>query len=115
MLGQIPCTDLGLLQLVWLLYLTSEEDSLFYRLLNSGSSAGLSGPSRRTRHESTFGHEAVLRPTSNGFSNGGGYPMGGYATAPAAHDSPQKVNPLAREFSPPASEERPHQPALRAK
>ncbi|EIW69197.1 hypothetical protein TREMEDRAFT_69025 [Tremella mesenterica DSM 1558] len=100
--------------LIWLLYLTSEEDSAFYRILNSAGNGGLSGPNRRARHESTFGHEAGVTPPGNGFSNGGGYPMGGYANA-ASMDTPQKAAPLAREYTPPASEERAQAFPLRAK
>ena len=83
-------------QLVWLLYLTSEEDSTFYRLLNAGGNGGLAGNARRNRKRESAaafsGNENGLasagygNTTPRGMSgmNGGGsggYPMGGYANA----------------------------------
>lgn len=89
-------------KLVWLLYLTSEEDSTFYRLLNAGGNGGLSSNTRRSRkresaaafssgnaHEngigggvgSGYGGASGTPRTATGLNGNGGYPMGGYANA----------------------------------
>lgn len=77
-------------QLVWILYLTSEEDSLFYRLLTSGGNGGLSGYSRRRADSSAgFAGEPVM-PRQNGTYN---YNMG---YAPAATDNTPVKQPSLR-------------------
>lgn len=73
-------------QLIWLLYLTSEEESPFYRIFTMGGNGGLSGYNRRARVESAatgFGESVMPR------QNGGGY---GYGYQPTGVDStPQKA------------------------
>lgn len=99
-------------QLVWLLYLTSEEDSTFYRLLNAGGNGGLAGNSHRSQKRQSAaafsGNENGI--SSGGFGNtpraasgmhgstgtpvgGGGYPMGGYANA-GVDTTPVKSGPM---------------------
>lgn len=103
------------IQLVWLLYLTSEEDSTFYRLLNAGGNGGLAGNSHRSQKRQSAaaftGNETGI--SSAGFGNtpratsgingsgigggpaggGGGYPMGGYANA-GVDTTPVKSGPM---------------------
>jgi len=89
-------------QLVWILYLTSEEDSLFYHLLNSAGNGGLSGYSRRgARRDSTpafaGGETGMIGGISgNGFSatpRNNGYSVGGYAPT-ATETTPQKATAI---------------------
>jgi len=108
----------AMVDLVWLLYLTSEEDSTFYRILTSGGTGGLSSPGRRSRTSSRgarrdsataglAGGENGLGGgisnmgmsrgiSSNNMNGGGGYPMGGYASAPV-DTTPQKQHIQARD------------------
>nr|XP_031859083.1 high osmolarity signaling protein SHO1 [Kwoniella shandongensis]KAA5526155.1 high osmolarity signaling protein SHO1 [Kwoniella shandongensis] len=98
---------LTMVNLVWVLYLTSEEDTFFYNLLNSGGNGGLSSNNRRIggsmgRRDSATtgfaggemgisGHSGgISRGISSNHINGGGYPVGGYAPA-ATEGTPQKA------------------------
>jgi SHO1 osmosensor len=103
--------DMANYQLVWILYLTSEEGTPFHRLLNAGGNGGMSNLTRRgPRRESTAAFAThsetglgggVPVGSGTGYSapprSNGGYPMGGtmggtgMGYAPAATDTtPQK-------------------------
>ncbi|WWC87567.1 uncharacterized protein L201_002457 [Kwoniella dendrophila CBS 6074] len=56
-----------MIDIIWIVYLTSEEDSFFYNLLNSGGNGGLSATSRRM-HSAPVAH----RDSVSGFGNSGG-------------------------------------------
>ncbi|OCF58360.1 SHO1 osmosensor [Kwoniella mangroviensis CBS 10435] len=123
---------LTMVDLVWIIYLTSEEESFFYNLLNSGGTAGLSGPDRRMRSApiphrdsvSGFGNGGGemgiggMNNMSRGISShsiggggggiGGGYPVGGgsggYAPA-ATEGTPQKASSARHDYASPGGEE----------
>ena len=105
------------MQLVWVLFLTSEENSGLHAFFNSGGSGGMSGNARRNRRmDSGFAGESGYGAATGGISNrgisnlnspinGGGY--SGYAPAATDH-TPQKIVPPARDDfhqSPPPSDE----------
>ncbi|WVW79691.1 hypothetical protein I302_101661 [Kwoniella bestiolae CBS 10118] len=120
-----------MVDLVWIIYLTSEEESFFYNLLNSGGTGGLSGPDRRMRSApiahrdsvSGFGNGGgemgigggmgVNNNMSRGISShsiGGGYPVGGVGGtggyAPAATEgTPQKASSARHDYASPGNEE----------
>ncbi|KGB78535.1 high osmolarity signaling protein SHO1 [Cryptococcus deuterogattii 99/473] len=101
---------LTMVNLVWIVYLTSEEDTFLYNVLNSGGNGGLSGHNRRIgtsvqRRDETPGYgggEMGLGNSIGGMSRGitsntinsGGY-GGGYAPA-SMEGTPQKVTSVAR-------------------
>ncbi|OCF34531.1 SHO1 osmosensor [Kwoniella heveanensis CBS 569] len=117
---------LTMVDLVWIIYLTSEEDSFFYNLLNSGGTGGLSGPSNRRMGSTRISH----RDSTGGYGGGGagemglgsggmsrgissnnmnmgiggggglggsGYPSGGYAPA-ATEGTPQKATSVRNDY-----------------
>nr|XP_019012367.1 SHO1 osmosensor [Kwoniella pini CBS 10737]OCF51148.1 SHO1 osmosensor [Kwoniella pini CBS 10737] len=118
---------LTMVDLIWIIYLTSEEESFFYNLLNSGGNGGLSGNNRRMRsapvphRDSTsgFGNSggemgtggglgggAGMNNMSRGISShsinaggysGGGITGGGYAPA-ATEGTPQKVTSARNDY-----------------
>nr|ODN87357.1 high osmolarity signaling protein SHO1 [Cryptococcus depauperatus CBS 7841] len=96
---------LTIVNLIWLLYLTSEQDTFIYSLLNSGGNGGLSGNRRiggPVRRDSTAGYGGgemgmggsiggMGRGISSNNMNGGGY-------APAATEgTPQKASAVIRD------------------
>ncbi|KIR25882.1 high osmolarity signaling protein SHO1 [Cryptococcus deuterogattii LA55] len=101
---------LTMVNLVWIVYLTSEEDTFLYNVLNSGGNGGLSGHNRRIgtsvqRRDETPGYgggEMGLGNSIGGMSRGitsntinsGGY-GGGYAPA-SMEGTPQKVTSVTR-------------------
>ncbi|WVQ63040.1 uncharacterized protein L199_001191 [Kwoniella botswanensis] len=122
-----------MVDLVWIIYLTSEEESFFYNLLNSGGTGGLSGPDRRMRSApiarrdsvSGFGNGGGEMGIGGGMNNmsrgisshsiggrgggiGGGYPVGGgsggYAPA-ATEGTPQKASSARNDYASPGGEE----------
>lgn len=117
--GQCECqtvrspTAANFCKLVWIVYLTSEEDTFLYNILNSGGNGGLSNHNRRIgttvqRRDSTPGYGggemglgnsigAMPRGISSNTVNSGGY-GGGYA--PAAMDgTPQKMTSVREEYN----------------
>ncbi|CAD6581905.1 MAG: Transmembrane osmosensor [Tremellales sp. Tagirdzhanova-0007] len=111
-------SPLGALKaLVWILYLTSEEDSIFYQILNARGNGGLSSYSRSgARRESTAafangeggqGGGGISGPAFAATPRNNGYSMDGYAPA-GTETTPQKLN-VARDgygqHSPAESEE----------
>jgi SHO1 osmosensor len=70
---------LAMVDILWVLYFTSEEDSLSLYLFNSLGTGGLSPPSRRRRTRTTSLHN----PASYG--GGGGYTAAGIG--PGAYDT----------------------------
>ena len=89
-------------QLIWVLYLTSEEGTPFYQILTAGGTGGLSGHSRSTRRHSNAGFSGADNDVSNngGYSAtprmNGGYAMGGYTPADT---TPQKMTTTRDDFS----------------
>lgn len=93
---------------MWILYLTSEEDSFFYHVLNSMGNGGLSGYSRRGVRRGSgaafAGGETGLGASmgggisgANGFSapvRNNGYSMGGGYAPTATETTPQKVSAI---------------------
>ena len=74
---------LTIVNLVWILFLTSEEESPFYRFLNLGGTP--TGNGRRTHSEHGYGEPVRQTPVY-----GGGPAFSGYA--PTATDTtPQKI------------------------
>lgn len=100
-------------KLVWIVYLTSEEDTFFYNMLNSGGNGGLSNHSRRIgtavqRRDSTPGYGGgemglgnsiggMPRGISSNTMNSGGY-GGGYSPA-AMEGTPQKLTSAREEYN----------------
>ena len=66
---------LAMVDILWVLYFTSEEDSLMLYLFNSLGSGGLSSPSRRRRTRTS----TMMQPGGNG------YPTN-YASGVGSHD-----------------------------
>ncbi|WRT65399.1 uncharacterized protein IL334_002342 [Kwoniella shivajii] len=119
---------LTMVNLVWILYLTSEEDSFFYNILNSGGNGGLSGPSRRmgstpiAHRDSASGFgggggemglggggmhnmsRGISSHNINGGGGGGGFSGGGYAPA-ATEGTPQKAPSARNDYHSPGGEE----------
>ncbi|KAK4690050.1 SHO1 osmosensor, partial [Tremellales sp. Uapishka_1] len=114
-LCSLPPADAQPPQIIWVLYLTSEEDSTIYHLLTAGGTGGLAGPSRRNRGSMHVGRRdsasaalagggengigggggmGMSRPSGNMNNGGGGYPMGGYSSAPI-DTTPQKTQVTA--------------------
>jgi SHO1 osmosensor len=99
-------------QLVWLLYLTSEEDTFLYRLLTIGGTGGLSAHSRTPRRTSgaaySGGESGMGGGMQGGYAstprlNGGTYGLGGGAGGYApAETTPQKMTGLRDDFSHPS-------------
>lgn len=97
-------------KLVWIVYLTSEEDTFLYNVLNSGGNGGLSSHNRRIgtsvqRRDETPGYGGgemglgnsiggMPRGISSNTINSGGY-GGGYAPA-SMEGTPQKVTSVTR-------------------
>lgn len=71
---------LAMVDIIWLLYFTSEEDSLTLHLFNSWGTGGLTPPSRRRRTRAQSVHD-----TSNGYT--GSYAGGGIGN----HDFESKM------------------------
>jgi SHO1 osmosensor len=97
-------------QLIWILYLTSEEDSPFYRMFTAAGNGGLSGYNRRARVESTatgFGESPMPRQNGSGYGGGYGYTPAGVDTTPQKAPRPEYSQPLQQPMSQPTS-----QPAL---
>ncbi|OXB33523.1 SHO1 osmosensor [Cryptococcus neoformans] len=104
---------LTMVNLVWIVYLTSEEDTFFYNMLNSGGNGGLSNHSRRIgtavqRRDSTPGYGGgemglgnsiggMPRGISSNTMNSGGY-GGGYSPA-AMEGTPQKLTSAREEYN----------------
>lgn len=114
----------AMVNLVWIIYLTSEEESFLHHLLNSAGNGGLSGFSRAPRRESAaafvggengisnYGGGGIGGGIGGGYSstptrpiNGSGYSGGGYAPAATDSATPQKAAGAGFNNSPPASEE----------
>lgn len=101
---------LTMVNLVWIVYLTSEEDTFLYNVLNSGGNGGLSSHNRRIgtsvqRRDETPGYGGgemglgnsiggMPRGISSNTINSGGY-GGGYAPA-SMEGTPQKVTSVTR-------------------
>ncbi|KAI0032156.1 hypothetical protein K488DRAFT_50551 [Vararia minispora EC-137] len=68
---------LSIVDILWVLYFTAEEDSLTFYLFNMLGTGGLTPPSRRRRTRAPSVHNMGMGPTGNGY--GGGYtsPSGG--------------------------------------
>ncbi|ORY27677.1 hypothetical protein BCR39DRAFT_224863 [Naematelia encephala] len=101
---------LAMVDLVWILYLTSEEDTLFYNVLNAGGNGGLSSHSRRQARRDSA---AAFAGGETGIGNVSGYQStprinGSYSMgyAPAATDTtPQKNVTSYDHATPPVSDE----------
>ena len=85
---------LAMVDILWVLYFTSEEDSLMLHIFNSFGTGGLTPPSRRRR--SPRGNSVHLNSPGNGYaapySVGGGITPGMYDKGPgngSFHDPPQ--------------------------
>ncbi len=84
---------LAMVDILWVLYFTSEEDSLALYLFNSLGTGGLTPPSRRRRTRTTSMHNSAT------YGNGGG---GGYTAAgigPATYDTKLNNNSFVPDIS----------------
>ncbi|KAI0053409.1 hypothetical protein FA95DRAFT_1601053 [Auriscalpium vulgare] len=74
---------LAVVDILWVLYFTSEEDSLAFHIFNSLGTGGLTPPSRRRRTRGTSVHNMG---SGNGYGGGGTYaPAGGIG--PGTYDT----------------------------
>jgi SHO1 osmosensor len=73
---------LAIVDILWVLYFTSEEDSLTLHVFNMLGTGGLTPPSRRRRNRAPSVHNMGMSPAGNGY--GGGYtsPSGGIGSNP---------------------------------
>ncbi|EJU02577.1 hypothetical protein DACRYDRAFT_78409 [Dacryopinax primogenitus] len=65
---------LAIVDIVWVLYFTAEEDSYMYHIFQQMGSGGLSGPSRGNRRRtrtSTMGNMGISSGGGNGYASGG--------------------------------------------
>jgi SHO1 osmosensor len=67
---------LAIVDILWVLYFTSEEDSLSLYLFNSLGTGGLTPPSRRRRTRTTSLHDATSYGGVGGYSAAGMGPIG---------------------------------------
>ncbi|KAI0248344.1 hypothetical protein BJV78DRAFT_1284863 [Lactifluus subvellereus] len=67
---------LAIVDILWVLYFTSEEDSLSLYLFNSLGTGGLTPPSRRRRTRTTSLHDATSYGGGGGYSAAGIGPIG---------------------------------------
>ncbi|KZT30946.1 hypothetical protein NEOLEDRAFT_49590 [Neolentinus lepideus HHB14362 ss-1] len=63
---------LAIVNILWVLYFTSEEDSLALHIFNSLGTGGLSPPSRRRRTRAQSAHMAGANGYNAGYASGGG-------------------------------------------
>ncbi|KAH9962717.1 hypothetical protein BGW80DRAFT_1354088 [Lactifluus volemus] len=88
---------LAIVDILWVLYFTSEEDSLTLYLFNSLGTGGLTPPSRRRRTRTTSMHD----PT--GYGGGGGYSAAGVGpigVPPPQSQSQKSANSVVGPTSP---------------
>ncbi|EIN13851.1 hypothetical protein PUNSTDRAFT_110019 [Punctularia strigosozonata HHB-11173 SS5] len=63
---------LAIVDILWVLYFTSEEDSLALHIFNSLGTGGLTPPGRRRRTRSISASQTINNGYSSGYSQGGG-------------------------------------------
>lgn len=73
---------LSMVNIVWVIYFTSEEDSLVFYILNSMGNGGLTPPSRRRRRTQSSVHNMS---TGNGYA--GNYASGGISSHDVTYDA----------------------------
>lgn len=78
---------LAIVDILWVLYFTAEEDSLTYYLFNVLGNGGLSSPSRRRRRQPSVHNMGIGPNTNGGYGSGVGYtsPTGGIG--PGTYDT----------------------------
>lgn len=81
---------LAMVNIIWTLYFTSEEDSLTLYIFNSMGTGGLSSPSRRRRTRQMSVHNNI--GASNGYSAGYSAPPGGISSG--AYDTKSFPGPV---------------------
>jgi SHO1 osmosensor len=82
---------LAMVDILWVLYFTSEEDSLALYLFNSLGTGGLTPPSRRRRTRTTSVHNSAT------YGGGGGYTAAGIG--PGTYDTKLNNNSFAPDIS----------------
>jgi SHO1 osmosensor len=82
---------LAMVDILWVLYFTSEEDSLALYLFNSLGTGGLTPPSRRRRTRTTSVHNSAA------YGGGGGYTAAG--NGPGAYDTKLNNNSFVPDVS----------------
>jgi len=82
---------LAMVDILWVLYFTSEEDSLSLYLFNSLGTGGLTPPSRRRRTRTTSVHNSAA------YGGGGGYTAAGIG--PGTYDTKLNNNSFAPDIS----------------
>ena len=86
---------LAMVDILWVLYFTSEEDSLALYLFNSLGTGGLTPPSRRRRTRTTSVHNSAA------YGGGGGYTAAGIGPGigPGTYDTKLNNNSFAPDIS----------------
>ena len=82
---------IAMVDILWVLYFTSEEDSLSLYLFNSLGTGGLTPPSRRRRTRTTSVHNSAA------YGGGGGYTAAGIG--PGTYDTKLNNNSFAPDIS----------------
>jgi SHO1 osmosensor len=84
---------LAMVDILWVLYFTSEEDSLSLYLFNSLGTGGLTPPSRRRRTRTTSVHNSAA------YGGGGGYTAAGIGPGPGTYDTKLNNNSFVPDIS----------------